>query len=74
MMKVFLCDFMPYSGKAQIIVFCVNGELLPDAGFFYKNIGEICIKMLFASSQIHISMVSTTANTLAGTASLLKLK
>ncbi len=70
-MKVPLLNLLAYCRKAQIFIFCVNAELLPDAGFFHESIGEICIKMLFESSQAHISTLSTTANTLTGIARLL---
>ncbi len=73
-MKVPLLYLLAYCRKAQFFIFCVNEGLLPDAGFFHESIGKICINMLFESSQTHISTLSTTANTFADIARLLKLE
>ncbi len=72
-MKIPLLNLPAYCRKAQFFIFCVNGELLPDAGFFHESIGEIRIKMLFVSPQVLFAALFTTSNSLAGIAWLLKL-
>jgi len=74
MKKEYLLYLLAYPRKAQIFIFCVNGELLSNKGFFHKSISEICNKMLIVALQIPVLLLLTDINILQNITSLLKLK